>query len=735
MNMGVPFRVLPGRMTFADSHADDDTHRPDAVPAHGTPDTPPDAARRVDRLRAVSERAGLGLWEFDAAAGTLHGDAGLARRLGLAPGEAAFDPRRWTDRLHPADRLAVESGVQDALAHGSALDAEWRLVRRDGTLLHLEVTAEPERDADGRVRRLLGTYRDVTPLRELAHRAAEEHELLRVTLESIGDAVITTDAAARVTALNPAAERMTGWTRAEATGRPLSQVFHVLDEPTRRPAQNPVHACLAQGRVIAPPDQTLLISRNGQEFGIEDSATPIRDARGACLGAVLVFRDATEQRRLSGEVSYRAKHDALTGLVNRSEFELRLQRTLARAQAEHSVHALLYIDLDQFKLVNEACGHAAGDQLLQQVGKLLSEAARSRDTLARLGGDEFAIILEHCSVAQARRVAQQVCERLDDFRFVHDGQRFRIGSSIGLVPVDARWQSSTAVMQAADSACYAAKEGGRNRVHVWFDTDAAIRARQDEMQWATRLERALDDDRFELFAQRIEPLAGADAGLHAELLIRLPDGAGGYLSPAVFVPAAERFQLAPRLDRWVLERALRLLARPEQATRLALLAVNLSGKSVGDRDFHRQVLAALDGAGAAACRRLCLEITETAAVTNLDAAAAFIGELRARGVRVALDDFGAGASSFGYLKSMKVDLLKIDGQFIRNLVDDPLDTAAVRAFVEVAGLLGLQTVAECVETPAILERARAMGIDHVQGYLLHRPEPVERLLASALLPA
>ena len=479
----------------------------------------------------------------------------------------------------------------------------------------------------------------------------------------------------------------------------------------------------------------LLISRDGSEAGVEISAAAIRGTDGRVHGAVLVFRDVTAQRRMAGEMSYRASHDALTGLINRMEFEARLERTLLRAQSEGSHHALLFIDLDQFKLVNDACGHAAGDLLLQQVSRLMRQTVRSRDTLARLGGDEFAVILEHCDEAQAQRVAHLICERFDVFRFIHDERRFRVGASVGLVPLDRRWRSITALMQAADVSCYAAKEAGRNRVHVWFDSDQAVRQRHGEMRWASRLEQALDEDRFVLHAQRILPCrpepAQARPALHAEVLVRLREPDGQLVAPGAFFPAAERFHLASRIDRRVLQLSLQALGRQPAAAPPWLLSVNLSGQSIGDRHFCQDVLDMLERAGPSICRQLCLEITETAAIGSMSEAARFTSQVRERGVQVALDDFGAGASSFGYLKHLTVDWLKIDGQFVRDLLDDPLDEAAVRSFVDVARVMGLATVAEFVDRPQVLQRLQAMGVSRAQGFLLHRPEPLENLLESA----
>lgn len=437
----------------------------------------------------------------------------------------------------------------------------------------------------------------------------------------------------------------------------------------------------------------------------------------------------TEQRRLSREMSHRAAHDSLTGLLNRAEFELRLTRLLTGLTLERGSHVLMYIDLDEFKIVNDACGHSAGDQLLRQVSVLLQGNVRGRDTVARLGGDEFGIILENCSIEQGQMIASKICEQVGAYRFVHDERRYRIGASIGVVPVDVRWGTPASVMQAADSACYAAKDGGRNRVHLWVETDSALCLRQGEMQWVNRLEAAMDENRFVLFAQAIEPIAGPDSGIHCEVLLRLRDDEGGIIQPGAFLPAAERFHLASRIDRWVMTRVFSLLeARAKTSRDIETMAINLSGQSIGDRAFHRDLIRMVRDA-AFDVTKLCFEITETAAITNLGDARLFIEEVRSLGVRIALDDFGAGASSFGYLRMLPVDYLKIDGQFITGLLDDPLDNAAVRCFCEVAKIVGVKTIAEFVERAEIRRALKDLGVDMAQGYLIHRPEPLADFLA------
>ena len=687
-----------------------------------------DLRKNQDFLARAGDLAGVGGWEVDLSQMSVFWSDAVCQIHGMPLGyQPSLD--ETIDFYDEAARPMVRAAVASTIAGGPAFDLELRIRRSDGEHRWIRTVGSGE-FAHGQATRLFGAIQDVSENVAQREALAAQHELLRVTLQSISDAVITTDAQGEITWMNPVAERMTGWLAAEALGLPMHQVFHIINEETRALMDNPVANCLALGEIVGLANQTLLVSRDGREYGIEDSAAPIRSATGEALGVVLVFHDVSEQRRMSGEMTYRATHDALTGLVNRAEFETRLQRLLRKSHDEQSEHALLYIDLDQFKLVNDACGHAVGDQLLQQVSKLLAEAIRAHDTLARLGGDEFAIILEHCTQAQAQLVGQKICDRMEVFRFMHEERRFRIGTSIGLVPVDRRWSGTAAIQQAADTSCYAAKEAGRNRVHVWFDSDLEMQARHVEIQWTSRIERALDEGSFVLYAQRIEPLKDSTAGLHAEVLLRMSNEDGSLVPPGAFLPAAERFNLISRIDRWVLSRALEWLQGLPEPERVGCLSVNLSGQSVGDRAFHAWANDLLAGAGRTVCAKLCLEITESVAVTNLGDAAVFMRQVRAAGVKVALDDFGAGASSFGYLKALPVDYLKIDGQFVRNLVTDALADAAVRCFVDVARVVGVQTVAEFVEDAAVLRRLVEIGVDFAQGYLIHRPAPLASLLAQ-----
>lgn len=678
----------------------------------------------AERVKIATDSGGIGIWDYDLLTDEVTWDSWMYRLFGLPCGEGGPALDIWRRHIHPDDTDRVAIALRQTIEGAVPLEEEHRIIHPDNSVHHIRLSAKVIADPTGSATQLIGAAWDVTNARKMALQLEEQHELLRVTLHSIGDAVMTTSADGCVEWLNPVAEKMTGWTTVEAKGQPSHCVFNIVHEETRQSAQDPIEACLRMTSVVGLDHDTMLIARDGREFSIEDSAAPIRNSEGEILGVVLVFHDVSEQRRMSREMRHRATHDPLTGLINRAEFDRRLTSLFEKSQFDDAPNALLYIDLDQFKIVNDSCGHAVGDLLLKQVSKLLSETVRSGDTLARLGGDEFAVLLTMCSIENATRIAQKMCDRMSDFRFTHDGKRFRVGTSIGLVPVDATMPSVASILQAADSACYAAKEAGRNRVQIWADSDKAMAARSGQMRWASRIEHALDEDGFVLFAQDIRPVTGPVGGRHAELLIRMKNEDGSLIQPGAFLPAAERFNLASRIDRWVLSHAIEWVASRAKSPDLEMISINLSGQSVGDRSFHVNAMAMLEAAGEEVCSRLCFEITETAAITNLADATSFIEQVRNIKVRVALDDFGAGASSFGYLKRFPVDYLKIDGQFIRDLIDDPLNDATVRCFVEVARVLGIKTVAEYVGNDAVLSKLAEIGVDYAQGFHLHKPEPL-----------
>jgi diguanylate cyclase (GGDEF)-like protein/PAS domain S-box-containing protein len=420
----------------------------------------------LDRMKLATDSGRIGIWDWDLASQRWHCDDLTRTLFGLSGDGSDFPWNAFFDQLHQDDKDPVRIALDRAIEDGLPLQLEFRVDRPDQHLRYLKMSAHILRDPRGEPTRLIGALIDVTEQRALTAALADQHELLRVTLESIADAVISTNADGAITWLNPVAEHMTGWTSAEAMGRPLMSVFRIADEAADEPMADPTAACLATGATIELSDTTVLITRNERCFGIEATAAPIRGVEGSPLGIVIVFRDVTEQRRLSSEMRYRASHDPLTGLVNRLEFEQRLTRALHRAQTDGIAHALVYIDLDRFKPVNDTCGHAVGDLVLQKVAVLFRDAVRETDTVARIGGDEFAFILEHCTGEAAKRVAEIVCARIGDHVFTHEDHCFRIGASVGVVAIDWRWKTIEEAVHAADLACYAAKEAGRGRVHM-----------------------------------------------------------------------------------------------------------------------------------------------------------------------------------------------------------------------------------------------------------------------------
>jgi diguanylate cyclase len=684
-----------------------------------------DLRQSRELLMRTGEAAGVGGWQIEIASGELHWSAQTYLIHGVS---SDYQPtvEEAINFYAPEARPIIKAAVEGSMLDGSVWDLELPFIRADGTRIWVRAVGKAEFE-NGRPVRLSGAFQDVSAKVQQRQMFEALHQRLSLATEAGGvgtwDYNIVTDRFV----WDQTMCRLYGLAQGNEPRNSARWLEH-LHVDDRECVKNQILDTLNKGKSFDL--EFRIVCADGSQRHLRSAAKCVLGEDGKLSRVVGVNWDVTEQRRLSGEMTHRASHDMLTGLVNRAEFEARLSRLLVSLQTDGGAHTLLYLDLDQFKLVNDACGHGVGDQLLIQISKLLLESMRSTDTVARLGGDEFGVILKHCPSDQAKRVAEQICERMSDFRFSHEDRRFRIGTSIGMVPVDGRWRSSAAVMQAADSACYAAKDAGRNRVHEWFDTDQTMRIRQGDMKWASRLEQALDEDRFVLFGQCIHALNIVPKGLYAEVLVRLRDVDGTMVPPGAFLPAAERFHLASRLDRWVLRHTIKMLRGLPDLNEVATLSVNLSGQSIGDRAFQREANQLFCQAGPEICSRICLEITETAAVTHIADAARFVEQIHDLGVRVSLDDFGSGASSFGYLKKLRVDQIKIDGQFIKDLLDDPLDDAAVRSFVEVARVVGAQTVAEFVDRPEVLARVRQIGIHYAQGFLLHRPEPLAELLAE-----
>ena len=549
----------------------------------------------------------------------------------------------------------------------------------------------------------------------------------QVTLKSIGDAVITTDANGKINYLNPPAEKMTGWDFEDAKGKAVIDVFYLTgNSSTVNPNRN-VKKAIQEHRPITMINQSKLRNSTGEMTAIDFSVTPIIDRAEKRIGTALTFRNMSQEHELRDQLSYQASHDALTGLINRYEFEKRLQELIQSSIKQDSVHALFYVDLDEFKVVNDTCGHVAGDELLRQLSSLLSQQVRSHDTIARLGGDEFGILLNDCKSEKAVKLATKILHAIQDFHFVWEETTFKIGASIGVVEINHNSKDIANVMGIADTACYSAKDSGRNRVHVAEKNDLEIANRRGEMQWVSRITDALENDRFELYYQCIIPLKKQQATSAIELLLRLKKDDGELILPGAFIPAAERYGLMAQLDRWVLTHALSWLAdNPELTSMLYKCSINLSGHSIGNENFLDFVKSKISELNIDPSK-ICFEITETAAISNLIKATEFISQLKQLGCSFALDDFGSGFSSFAYLKNLPVDFIKIDGMFVRDIDHDCIDQEMVRSITNIARAMGKQTIAEFVENDTIKNILDGFGVDYIQGYSVAKPQSLASL--------
>jgi diguanylate cyclase (GGDEF)-like protein len=437
--------------------------------------------------------------------------------------------------------------------------------------------------------------------------------------------------------------------------------------------------------------------------------------------ALIVCEDITVARQLSEQLSYQENHDTLTGLVNRREFERRAARMLSTVKQDNSEHALCFMDLDQFKVVNDSCGHTAGDEMLRQISSLLMNKVRHRDTLARLGGDEFGVLMEHCSIDDARQVATSLQKAVQDYQFSWQGRSFKVGVSIGLVPITETTTNLTQLLKDADATCYMAKDKGRNRIQEYHAEDSEMAERHGEMQWVERVNQALEEDKFCLYAQPIMPLDGG----------RMINENGEIVPPGAFLPAAERYNLISKIDHWVIEHAFVLLAEnPAFLKQINFCSINLSGQSITENDFLGYIMTQLKDSGIQG-EKICFEITETAAISNLSTAMNFISTLKGLKCRFALDDFGSGLSSFGYLKNLPVDHLKIDGMFVKNIIDDSIDHAIVKSINEIGHVMGMQTIAEFVENDTIKGMLKDIGVNYGQGYGIGIPQPFDELLGKS----
>jgi len=634
--------------------------------------------------------------------------------------------RRLADLVPPEYSELVSENIRARLAgEPTAERYEIDIVGLQGQMSRLEI-ASTLIDYD-RGNALLITGVEILPTQttqsRLAVGAALEPQLL--ALNSLAEAIVATDKDGRIAFMNPAAEQLTGAEAESATGKLLEEIVGLVDETDRRLLSDPVHQALTSGAPVNLSRRALLLARGtGNERSIELSASPIRNSAKEVVGAVVLLHDVTEVRGLARQMSYQATHDALTGLVNRREFERRLEEAIESGQRGDGQHVLCYLDLDHFKVVNDTSGHLAGDSMLREVAKLLREAVRDSDTVGRLGGDEFGTLLIGCPLEKARQIADDLTRAVGDHRFVWRDKIFNIGVSVGLVEISRESGTLEELLAAADTACYVAKKQGSGRVAVYSARDEALARHTGEIQWLQRLQGALKEDRFHLYHQVIVAAHGSNGGPAMEVLVRLQDESGQELPPAEFMRAAERYRLMGLVDRWVVQTTLAALGRgaiPVQSNRS--VAINVSGQTLGDPQFLEFVVECLDATGVTPAQ-VCFEIAESAVIANLDHARRFVGVLHGMGCQFALDDFGSGVGSFSNLKTLPLDYLKIDGSFIRNLARDTVNQAMVTAMIKLARTLNFKVIAEQVEDAAAVDAARRIGVDYLQGYAIGRPQPL-----------
>jgi diguanylate cyclase (GGDEF)-like protein/PAS domain S-box-containing protein len=678
-----------------------------------------------DRYRRVARLTKMGHWVWDGVedkciycSEELAAIYGVSVEEFLNRGSSLESDLEW---FHPDDRQHCLSVMNQAIKNKTGYEMTARIVRDDGEIRYIHEVTDAILDANGKLVQVAGVLHDITEHKEAEAKARRNWEFLQSVLDTMPAAINVKDREGRWVVVNELERSMLNIGSYDVPGE--TPIIERLDKQYAADIRANDRQVIDTGETISfdykyasahTPDSTWSVTK-----------VPIKDAKGNVQYVITTSFDITERKKGEEALSFQASHDALTGLVNRSDFERCLARALDTAHSSQDEHALCYLDLDQFKVVNDTCGHIAGDELLCQIGQLLSKSVRKHDTLARLGGDEFGVLMEHCTPEQALRVADTLRKSVGQFRFVWERQAFRIGVSIGLVPITHASESVAYILKAADSACYAAKDKGRNRVHVYHLDDTELARRHGEMQWVARIDQALEDNRLQLWSQQIVPVKGkAEQGAHFELLLRLIDERGETVPPGAFLPAAERYGLATKLDRWVVGAALDLLSRnPERLDRLHLCCINLSGTSLANEEFLEFVQERLEQSQVSA-RKICFEVTETAAIANLSRAITFMETLKQRGCQFALDDFGSGLSSFAYLKTLPVDYLKIDGAFVKDIVDDKVDMALVRSINDMGKVMGKRTIAEFVENNAILEKLRKIGVDYAQGYGISRPAPI-----------
>ncbi len=670
-------------------------------------------------LKEAQSIANLGHWSRDILQDKIIWSDQVFKMYGYEP--QAFQPtlKHFLQIVHQDDRKLVLKSFRDAVQKPTSTD--FRIIRPDGVMRYISGTAENVLNPSKQVTDLFGVVQDITERRQV------DEEVLKLSraVEASSSVVFITDLDGTIEYVNPKFTDATGYTKDEIIGQ--NPRILKSGETPENIYEDMWETITSGGEWIGEMHNR---KKDGSYYWGRSSVSGVKNEKNEITHYIAIQDDVTHEYEMAEKLTYQASHDALTGLINRHEFERRAERLLTTIKTDRDDHALCFMDLDQFKVVNDTCGHAAGDEMLRQLGQVLQDAVRHRDTLARIGGDEFGVLMEHCSLDHAHRVASSLQRTVQDFQFVWEGRSFKVGVSIGLIAITESIPNLTELLKGADVACYQAKDLGRNRIHVYQTEDESLARRQGEMQWVARINQAIEEDRFCLYAQTIVPLDNR-TDKHYELLIRMKDDKDGVILPGAFLPAAERYDLITKLDYWTVENTFGALSKnPGFLKQINFISVNLSGQSLADEPFLDFVVKLIHDTGVEG-EKVCFEITETTAISNLSTATEFISKLKELGCRFALDDFGSGLSSFGYLKRLPVDYLKIDGMFVKDIVDDPIDHAMVKSINEIGHVMGMQTIAEFVENDVIKGMLKEIGVDYGQGFGIDKPIPLDELLGRS----
>ncbi len=644
-----------------------------------------------------------------------------AEPVGLAPEQLVGRP--MTDLIRPAFRPMIRNATAARLGgEGDDEPVEFQLINGGERGIWIEARSMLI-EYRGR-QAVLTIGQDITYRKSVEATLGRSKQQAQITLESIGEGVLTSNMHGEIDYLNSAAEKLIGIDRQAATGQRLGDIVNLVDEGDRRDLGDPVMRSLTDRRRISMGSRALMVSHDGDtELSIELTASPIKNPDGSIAGVVVIMHDVSEIRGLAQQMSYQAAHDPLTGLINRREFERRLEQSIHSIRDEDASHVLCYLDLDRFKAVNDTCGHMAGDNLLRELSAIIKDQVRDSDFVARLGGDEFGMLLMGCPLRKARQIADDVIRAVREYRFVWQDRIFTVGVSVGLVEIGRESGTIKDILSAADSACYVAKQRGRGQAHVYSARDEASARQRGEIHWLGLLQTALKEDKFEIYQQPIISMSGKGRGGPAvEVLLRLRDDDNQIVLPKQFIQAAERYQLMASVDRWMVQATLAAIGQgairlPEQRS----CSINLSGQTLGDGTFLEFVVECLDHSQVDPSQ-ICFEVGESAVMADLEHARRFVGVLHGMGCRFGLDDFGRGIGSFASLQDLSIDFLKIDGAYTRGLEEDSLNHQVVSAIARLSKTVGFKVIAEQVEEQQSFDTLRRLGVDFVQGYYVQRPQ-------------